>query len=747
MMDELDFSLEAETIDGFTDSSSSLTKQSVRGEVFHVVYENEETGYAVFQVLDVKQNTLTAVGTIQGVTPGQNVLLKGKWEVHKVHGKQFRFDEYTYTLPSTEEGLIRYLSSGLIKGMGEKMARLIVSRFGMETIDILNDSSNRLLTIPGIGKKTLGKIRSSWKENQQHREVQIYLQGLGINPVWFNRIYREFGENTVAMIQEDPYCLATHVRGIGFVFADRVARSLGIGKNDERRLVPGVAYALHQIKISGHVCMPILEFLKYLEELLELTEKEAENALSLAEEKKQAVIAVSISGDTMVYEPAMFRCENEFPQLLRKLLTNQNHACRHISQIPPKKDSKFSKEQLDAVQQVAVSPVSIITGGPGVGKTTVVSEIVRRASDVCKKKVVLVAPTGRAAKRLKETTHYSKAYTIHRLLEWKPSCNGFEHGVDNPLSYDLFVIDESSMLDITLAVALFRAIPSGSTVVIVGDPDQLPSVGPGNVLNDLIDSEICPVSRLTKIFRQGNGSGIIHAAHDVNHGVMPIISPKGSKKQEFSDFYWIEKDDDEAVADIVRRLITDRIPKRFNFNPINDIQLLCPMNRGTLGTQNMNEQLQSILNPDSSISFKTAGRLFKVGDKVMQIVNNYEKGVFNGDMGFVVDYCQEEHSFTVEYDGSNRITYEMEEGDQLVLAYAITIHKSQGSEFPAVVMPLMPQHYMMLQRNLLYTGMTRAKQLMILVASRKAVSMAVRNMVREKRYSLLKEKLIYGGNA
>jgi len=526
------------------------------------------------------------------------------------------------------------------------------------------------------------------------------------------------------------------VRGIGFLHADRIAMKTGIAKNDMKRLVAGVVYTLEQIRLSGHVCIPRADLLPKLVETLDVSEEDAARALT------SAMIADKIASDTapdgteMVYELSFLRCENELPYLVKRLLMSMDPAGKKLARIPAQAHSKFSDEQLAAVDAVSRSALSIVTGGPGVGKTTVVSEIVRRAK-AARLTIVLAAPTGKASKRLSEATNCS-ASTIHRLLKWDPVESTFVQTRENPIHADLFVIDEASMLDLPLAVALFRAIPFGATVVIVGDPDQLPSVGPGNVLNDLIDSGICPVTRLTKIFRQGEGSGIIRAAHAVNAGILPELTHSASAGPR--DFYWIEKEEPEDAADVILRMIAERIPARFGFDPVRDIQLLCPMNRGVDGTNAMNNALQDLLNPGDKPFFTFGERKFKVGDKVMQTANNYDKNVFNGDTGYIIFIDTHDRKFTVDFDGFV-VDYSFDDADQITLAYAVTVHKSQGSEYPVVLMPLLSRHFMMLQRNLLYTGMTRAKKLMILVGSKKAISMAVRNFVREPRHSLLLPKL------
>lgn len=719
---------------------SGIAEHTLHGEIEKVVYTSEDSSYSVLRVKD-KQGVLhCVVGPIAGGYPGQSITVAGKWEIHKEHGRQLRATSYEFTLPSTLEGIARYLASGLIKGIGEKYAQAIVDTFGEDTLYILDHASVRLKEVPGLGKKRIADIRKSWKGHAERRNIQIYMQSLGISLTYFNKIYKLYGDGSATILKENPYRLASEVTGIGFLMADRIASATGIGKDDPKRLVAGVTYGLSQIRLAGHVCMPRTQFLRMLSELLDIPEGKAELALDDAKFALSASEERSAEGDPMIYEPGLLRCENELPVLLGRISRQNRHYGQYLNRIPAPEQSKFSEEQLSAVKTVCGHSLSIITGGPGVGKTTVVAEIVRRAR-LARLKVVLAAPTGRAAKRLTETTG-CQAYTIHRMLKWDPPNGQFYHNRNNPLPYHLYVIDETSMLDITIAVALFRAIRPGSAVVIVGDPDQLPSVGPGNILNDLIFSRCFPVTRLTRIFRQGEGSGIIRAAHAVNRGELPML-PDPEKRAELSDFYWIERDDPDEVASLIEQFVCSRIPRRFHVNPIRDIQVLCPMNRGVVGTHSMNERLQEMLNPATSDkqAFRSGERIFRIGDKLMQISNNYEKSVFNGDMGFLAQVDHAQNTFTVQFD-TGPVRYDFPDSDQLTLAYAVTVHKSQGSEFPVVVMPLLSQHYMMLQRNLLYTGMTRAKKLMILIGSKKAVSMAVRNAVREPRYSLLLEKLI-----
>lgn len=719
---------------------STLTEHALQGDVEKLIYEAPEGSFSILYIRDLQGERHCICGPIGGVHEGQSLSVKGKWETHKEYGRRLKVTHYESTLPSTAEGIIKYLSSGVIKGIGEKYAKLIVEHFGKETLHILDNASVRLKEIPGLGKKRISTIKKAWDENKDRRNLQIYMQSLGISPAYFAKIYSLYGDRSAEILRTDPYLLATQVDGIGFILADRIAEKSGIGKNDDKRLVAGVKYTLEQIRTMGHICMPLLRFEKNVAELLDISEEDASRALRLAVENGKAVLEHSKEYGEMVYDPPLLRCEQELPLLLFNLLSFPRYWGEGLKHIPVLKGAMFSEEQLAAVKKVGESPVSIITGGPGVGKTTVVSEIVRRAN-LAKLKVALAAPTGRAAKRMSEASNMS-SYTLHRLLKWNAAEKKFVHGRKNPLPFDLFILDETSMLDLPLTTAFFRAVRPGSSVVLVGDSDQLPSVGPGNILNDLISSGILPVTRLTRIFRQGEGSNIILSAHEVNSGRLPacIAGHQKQGKESLSDFYWIPKEDAEEAHDVILRLVTERIPARFHFDPMNDIQVLTPMNKGICGTVALNGALQEKLNK-STLAFRHGERLFHLGDKVMQIANNYDKGVFNGDMGRIVSIRHEEKAFTIAFDSGN-IHYSFAEAEELTLAYAVTVHKSQGSEFPVVVMPVLTSHFVMLQKNLLYTGMTRAKKLMILVGSQKALAMAVGNSVREERFTLLKERLM-----
>lgn len=719
--------------------SRSLTENTLRGEVNRVVFESCDEAYSVFKIVDLQGVEHTAAGPVTGVYAGQGIEVTGSWENHKEHGKQFKVREYKFTLPATEEGLKRYLASGIVPGIGPKTAEAIVGHFGLKALEILDKYSSRLKEIPGLGKKKIEAIKKAWQEHAEKKEIHIFLQGLGITPAYCARIIKTYGDNAADAVMGNPYALADDVNGIGFLMADRVADKLGIGHKDIRRLKAGILYALTRLSQSGHSCCPEENFINYSCDLLGVDESGTRAGLEEAVSLNKAVIDDGlIPGMRMIYDRAMFKAETELPLLLDRIASSRRHYGQRLAKIKVvQSGAHLSEKQMSAVEAVSNWPLTIITGGPGVGKTTVVGEIVKKAF-AAKIKVFLCAPTGRAAKRLSESSGLS-AMTIHRMLKWEPAEKKFMHGIDSPLRCGLLIVDEVSMLDLPLAVCLFRALRAGTSVVLVGDADQLPSVGPGRILNDLIDSGIFPVTKLTEIFRQGAGSRIIFNAHAVNHGRMPEL-PEISSKKELADFYWIEQEDPEKVLDIIRKMITERIPLRFGFDPLSEIQVLTPMNRGNCGTFAINKLLQESLNDGQKVVFKAGERLFKSGDRVMQIRNNYDKNVFNGDMGRIINIDHKALSFTVLYD-STRVLYEFGEAEEIVHAYAITVHKSQGSEFSAVIIPLLTQHYMMLRRKLLYTGMTRARKLLILIGSRKAIGMAVRNSAEEPRYSMLIERL------
>jgi exodeoxyribonuclease V alpha subunit len=708
-----------------------LTPQTLRGEITRVIYENDEGDFSIIRIADAQGVEHTVVGNFSGVYEGQSLEVTGRFETHKEFGTQLRAEHFRFLLPSTRQGIIKYLSSGMIDGIGPKYAENIVEHFGDKTLQILDNYSARLKEVPGIGKKRAAQISEAWKAQSSRREIFIFLQGLGISSLYCQKLYNEYGAEAAEVVKSNPFRLADEIDGIGFLMADNIASSLGIDKINPQRLAAGTLYTLNQLTTAGHCCYPVKEFVDKCAETLHVSPEIA--AQGLDEAVKQGFVSIE---KEMAYPANLLRAEKELPKYIYGLAKCTQHPGLRIAKVPPAKGLELSDEQQLAVERTGQYALNIITGGPGVGKTTVIHEIVRRAL-AAKLKVYQAAPTGRAAKRMSEATHFP-AKTIHRLLKWEPAEHRFVYNENHKLPCDLLIVDEISMLDINLALCLFRAVNFGTSVLLVGDADQLPSVGPGTVLQSFLRSGMFAVTKLAKIFRQGAGSKIISNAHRVNRGELPEKSDHDNKLE---DFYWIEQDDPEKVLELIIRLQTERIPQRFGFDPLRDIQVLTPMNRGNCGTRSINESLQHILNSGHKPQFKVGDRIFKAGDRVMQVSNNYDKNVFNGDMGRIANIDNKEKVFNVYYGGSKTEQYEFTEADQLTLAYAITIHKSQGSEFPVVIMPMLNQHYMMLQRNLLYTGMTRAKKLLILIGGSKSISMAVRNTRLEPRYSLLTRRL------
>ncbi len=716
----------------------SLTESILLGEIRSVIFESDE-GFSIIKIRTHQGVEHIIKGPITGAFEGQNIEVTGSWENHKEYGKQFKVKQFKFTLPTTKRGIKRYLASGLIQGIGKKTADQIVDKFGIKTIEIIDRFSVRLLEIPGFGKKRLTKVKKAWKEQESKRQLYLFLHGLGITSAYCERIYKTYGDNASNIIKANPYQLASEVDGIGFKMSDGYAKYLGIEQNDIKRILSGIKYALDELMHSGHICYPKDKFIEYTQELLNVEIEGIEAGLSTAI-KRDIVKTESFTNRDgelvpMIYASSMYNAEKELANLV-EVLSKQNHnkGGQYLN-VPLDSKIDFSSEQLIAIERIGQYPLNIITGGPGVGKTTVIGEIVRKAQ-VADMKILLAAPTGRAAKRLSESTR-RHAMTIHRLLKWDAEERVFVFGRNRPLKCDMLIVDEVSMLDISLAVHLFRAVSMGTIVILVGDSDQLPSVGPGRVLKDLILSKRFAVTHLSKIYRQKAKSKIIINAHSVNAGKIPALPEKGDTS---SDFYWIEQDNPEKTLELIKVLIKDRIPKKFKFNPYTDIQILTPMNKGLCGTKSINEHIQKLLNGGNKPQFKYGETTFKINDKVMQTSNNYELKVFNGDIGRIVKINSEEKTFSVNYDGST-VQYEFVDAKQIVHSYAITIHKSQGSEFPVVIMPMLTQHYVMLQKNLLYTGMTRAKKLLIIVGSKKALSIAVNNFRLEPRYSMFLQRL------
>lgn len=701
-----------------------------------ITYHNEQNGWSVVRVsAKGYRNIFAAVGTMPEVHVGAVFNLHGEWKNDPRYGLQFVFDGCEETLPVTANGIEKYLGSGLIKGIGPVYAARIVETFGAKTLKILDKHPERLSEVRGIGPVRIEKIKKSWIEQKEIKNIMLFLQSHEVSVSIAAKIYKHYGKNAVAIVTENPYRLADEIWGIGFKTADTVAKKLGFGNERFERLRSGIFYTLNKLSEEGHCFAHREELIKAGAELLEVPEEKLAEPLEKMIEAKDLICETSA-----IYLPVYYYSETGTAKRLLNLMDEPKSGNLHIKY--PENDARtrirYDEAQLKAIKAALDNKVLVITGGPGTGKTTTTLGIIR-AYQKAGAKILLAAPTGRAAQRMGEVTGM-EAKTIHRLLEMRPP-EGFQRYEDNPLEGDVLIVDECSMIDILLMYSLLKAVPDNMTLIMVGDVDQLPSVGAGKVLSDIISSGAVPVVRLEKIFRQAMKSHIITNAHRINNGEMPWLTDSNSdflfssiKEEDGED----SAERSEKAAEKIIWLCSDYLPNEFNVKP-NDIQVLTPMRRGAAGAANLNIKLQEALN-QNRVCLKRAGTEYRVGDRVMQIRNNYFKGVFNGDIGFVEEVDTEDDELLVRFDG-RLVDYEMADLDELVLAYAITIHKSQGSEFPYVVMPLMTSHFMMLQRNLLYTGVTRAKKGLILVGEKKAVYIAVKNNKIVERNTRLSERL------
>ncbi len=704
----------------------------LRCVVEHITYQNEKNGWSVMKV-KVKgyDNLVTLTGSLLDVPVGSVLLVDGDWRVDPKYGQQFVAQSWTEVMPATLYGIEKYLGSGLVKGIGPAYAKAIVSRFGLETIDVIENDIERLLEVPRLGKKPMEKIRDSWEKQKDIKEVMLFLQGHGVSPTFAAKIYRKYEKESIAKVKENPYQLADDIWGIGFKTADSIASKMGYEKNDPRRCRSGILYALNELAEEGHVYAEPEQLVEAASKLLEAEETPVRHALASMMEAKDV-----IADNDVIYLPPFYHAENGSARRLQSLLSDTSLFNSDIAAEPEAEygaksgDIVYDEVQQEAIQKALDSKVMVLTGGPGTGKTTTTQGIIA-AFKARNMSILLAAPTGRAAKRMTEATGM-EAKTIHRLLEYNPM-DGYKRNDENPLEGDALIVDECSMIDILLFYNLMKAIPSNMRLILVGDIDQLPSVGAGNVLRDIIDSQQIPVVRLTRIFRQAQSSRIVMNAHAINAGQFPNI-----RNGLDTDFFFINQEDADEMVKLIIGLVRDRLPKKYGYPP-KEIQVLTPMQRGTVGAGNLNIELQNALNP-AGPSLARGGYTFRQGDKVMQIRNNYDKNVFNGDIGYITAVDTNERTLTVTFD-SRLVEYDISELDEIVLAYAVTIHKSQGSEFPVVVMPVTMKHFVMLQRNLIYTGITRAKKICVLVGTTKALAYAIKQNTVSKRNTKLKERL------
>ncbi|MBD3883373.1 ATP-dependent RecD-like DNA helicase [Phormidium tenue FACHB-886] len=732
-------------------SSSQPSSETLQGVVERLTYHSEESGYTVARLKAPRTNELiTIVGSFANIQAGQTLQLEGIWRDHPKYGAQFQVTQYRETKPATLTGIEKYLGSGLIKGVGSVTAKRIVAHFGLDTLEIIETQIERLSEVPGIAQKRVKLIQAAWAAQKAIKEVMLFLQSHNVSTTYAVKIYKQYGDESIAIVTRNPYQLATDVYGIGFVTADLIARSVGIHPSSEFRYRSGILHVLTEASEEGHCFLPQPELVDRTVQRLSIADHQpnAEAILALTTQMAQDGELVMQEGvdrfaeQAICYSPPFYGAEYKLAERLRYLLSETvevdlERVRRWIDRFTEKTGLQLSEQQRQAVEMSVQHRVLVLTGGPGTGKTFCTRTIVALWKAMGKS-IALASPTGRAAQRLSEMTG-QPARTVHRLLEFDPSNMKFKRDSDSPIPAQAIVLDEASMLDLFLANSLVKAVPLDAQLLLVGDIDQLPSVGPGNVLADLLTSGKVPIVRLTQVFRQAQASQIVRNAHRINHGQFPTLETVSNAPQ--SDCLWLAAPEPEHGIQAIRDLITDLIPT-LGYDPARDVQVLCPMTRGEMGTRNLNKVLQELINPPkySKAELTRGGMMLRVGDRIIQQVNDYNREVFNGDLGVISGIDIEEQSVQVQF-GDRNVAYDYADLNEISLAFSVTTHKAQGSEYPVVILPLYMQHYLMLSRNLLYTGLTRARKLAILVGPQKAIALAVRQIKDQQRYTLLAQRL------